>query len=63
MKDFNNYVNTIGFGCVVIRRTHTEGNRVTEVELSDGTWAVIKTDYRTNQPFAVIMTEAELFGE
>lgn len=63
-KDFTaeNFVRTIDFGDVQIRRNYTEGIRITEIELSDGTWAVIKTDYKTNQPFAVILTEEELFG-
>lgn len=49
-----NYINTLNFGCVPIRRTHIEGKHYADIELSDGDNAEIRIDYRTNQPFAVL---------
>lgn len=52
------YVNTIDFGFVPIRKTHTQGKYLKDIELSDdGTeakFAEIRLDYKTNQPFAVL---------
>lgn len=48
------YINTIDFGYVPIRKTYKEGNRIADIELSDGDNAEIRLDYRTNQPFAVL---------
>ena len=60
---YNNtaYVNTVDFGRVPIRKTHTEGKGQAWIELSDnGTneaYAEIRLDYKTNQPFAVLFDE------
>ena len=51
------YVKTIDFGYVPIRKTHTEGFSMMIVELSDFGYADIRRDYRTNQPFAVLLDE------
>ena len=53
------HVETIDFGRVPIRKTHTDGRWCADVELAnDGTdeayFAEIRADYRTNQPFAVL---------
>lgn len=53
------YIETIDFGRVPIRKTHTDGRWYEDVELTnDGTdeayFAEIRVDYRTNQPFAVL---------
>lgn len=52
------YINTIDFGRVPIRRTHTDGKHYADIELVDnGTeeaFAEIRVDYKTNQPFAVL---------
>lgn len=48
------YVNTIDFGRVPIRKTHTDGRLLQCIELSDGDNAEIRADYTTNQPFAVL---------
>ena len=52
------YIRTLDFGYVPIRRTYTEGKHLQVIELADnGTeecFAEIKSDYRTNQPFAVL---------
>lgn len=53
------YIETIDFGRVPIRKTHTEGRWYDNIELSgvgeDGAcFAEIRVDYRTNQPFAVL---------
>lgn len=52
------YVDTIDFGRVPIRRTHTDGKHQADIELADnGTnevFAEIRLDYGTNQPFAVL---------
>ena len=56
-----NFVTTIDFGDVPIRKTHTEGKHYADIELSDnGTneaFAEIRIDDRTNQPFAVLFDE------
>ena len=55
------FVDTIDFGRVPIRKTHTDGIYCASIELSDnGTkeaFAEIRTDYKTNQPFAVLFDE------
>lgn len=53
------YIETIDFGRVPIRKTHTDGRWYEDVELAnDGTdeayFAEIRVDHRTNQPFAVL---------
>lgn len=48
------YIETLNFGYVPIRKTHTEGRHYADIELSDGDNAEIRVDYRTNQPFAVL---------
>lgn len=58
----NNYIRTIDFGFVPIRKTYTEGNyqqsiELTERENDEACFAEIRTDYRTNQPFAVLFDE------
>ena len=54
----NRYIDTIDFGRVPIRRTHTDGKHYADIELADdGTeeaFAEIRIDDRTNQPFAVL---------
>lgn len=50
-------VSTIDFGVVSVRRTHKDGVPVGWVELSDTGYAEIRTDYRTNQPFAVLFDD------
>ena len=54
----NRFVDTIDFGRVPIRRTHTDGKHYADIELSDnGTeeaFAEIRIDDNTNQPFAVL---------
>lgn len=52
-----NTILTIDFGEVPIRRTHTIGETIAEIELSDGTFADVRRDYRTNQPFAVMLDD------
>ena len=55
------YVKTIDFGDVPIRKTHTEGIEQALIELSsykpEEAYASIRTDLRTNQPFAVLLDE------
>lgn len=53
------YVKCIHYGYVPVRRTHTEGELLEVFELSGGGYAEIKSDYRTNQPFAVLHEEPE----
>ena len=52
-------VQTIDWGCISIRSKEYEytGELVDVVELSDGDFALIFRDLRTNQPFAVISKE------
>jgi hypothetical protein len=63
--DTRSYVETIDFGCVPIRHNHTDGDSIGFIELSadpkkpNEVYADIRTDLRTNQPFAVIL-DAEL---
>lgn len=52
-----NYINTIDFGKVPIRKTFTDGEIIGSVELSGGDNAEIRKDPRTNQPFAVLFDE------
>ena len=55
------YVRTIDFGYVPIRRTHTEGVEQKIIDLSyderhpNEAYAAIRLDFRTNQPFAVLL--------
>ena len=59
------YIRTIDFGYVPIRRRYTEGENIGFIELSadpkkpNEVYADIRADFRTNQPFAVIL-DAEL---
>ena len=52
-----NYVRTIDFGNVPIRKNFTEGEEQAGIELSDSGYASIRLDPRTNQPFAVLFDE------
>lgn len=58
-EDFNmtSFVETIDFGNVPIRRTHKSGAQIGWIELSGGGYAEIRTDYKSNQPFAVLFDE------
>lgn len=55
------YVDTIDFGRVPVRKNFTEGIEQAVIDLADnGTnecYASIRYDYRTNQPFAVLLDE------
>ena len=55
------YVETIDYGRVPIRRRYTAGIEQTVIDIADnGTnehYASIRLDYRTNQPFAVLLDE------
>ena len=57
------YVNTIDFGYVPISKTYTDGVEQTIIDLSydescpNEWYASIRLDFRTNQPFAVILDE------
>jgi hypothetical protein len=59
--DTRSYVETIDFGCVPIRRNHTDGDSIGFIELSadpkkpNEVYADIRADLKTNQPFAVIL--------
>ena len=57
----NSFVKTIDFGYVPVRRRFTDGEEIGFVELSDnGTneaYASIRADYKTNQPFAVLLDD------
>ena len=61
----HSYVRTIDFGDVSVRRSHTLGDSIGFITLSGNpkkpneVYADIRTDLRTNQPFAVIL-DAEL---
>lgn len=48
------YINTIDFGRVPIRKTHTDGKHLADIKLSDGDNTEVRSDYSTNQPFAVL---------
>ena len=48
------YINTIDFGRVPIRKTHTDGKHLADIQLSNGDNAEVKSDYSTSQPFAVL---------
>lgn len=56
----NNFVRTLNFGCVPIRKNplYTDGKHYADIELSDvgddAVFAEIRLDFRTNQPFAVL---------
>ena len=51
-------IQTIDYGSVPVRKTHTDGRYYGQVELADNgddaCFAEIRVDYRTNQPFAVL---------
>lgn len=49
-----NFIRTLDYGNVVIRKTYTEGNYVDSIQLSDGDHAEIRTDFLTGQLFAVL---------
>lgn len=57
------YVKTIDFGYVPIRKTHTDGVEQKIIDLSydekhpEEAYAAIRLDFRTNQPFAVLLDE------
>jgi hypothetical protein len=51
------HIKTLDFGYLPIRKTHTEGRHLTDIELSDGTNAEVRSDWTTNQPFAVLFDE------
>lgn len=53
----NSYVKTIDFGDVPVRKTHNDGRVEAWIELSGEGYAEIRTDYNTNQPFAVLFDE------
>lgn len=48
------FIETIDFGRVTIRKTFTDGEIIGQVELSDGSYADIRVDPKTQQPFAVL---------
>lgn len=55
----NAYIETIDFGAVPVRKRFTEGRHYSDIELAwregdPACFAEIRTDYRTNQPFAVL---------
>lgn len=52
-----NFIRTLDFGNVVIRKTYIEGNYVSDIQLSDGDHAEIRTDFLTGQLFAVLFDE------
>ena len=56
-----NSLNTIYFGIVPIRKSHTDGRFYASIEIASYNdrecFAEIRTDYRTNQPFAVLFDE------
>lgn len=52
-----NYVRTIDFGEVPIRRSFTDGEEQAWIELSGDEFVSIRLDPRTNQPFAVLFDE------
>lgn len=53
----SNFIRTLDFGDVVIRKTFTDGEEMAFIELSDSGFASIRKDPNTNQPFAVIFDE------
>ena len=54
----NRYINTIDFGRIPVRKTHTDGRHLKDIELSDNgsevKYADVRADYQTEQPFAVL---------
>ena len=54
----NRYINTIDFGRIPVRKTHTDGRHLKDIELSDNgseaKYAEVRSDYQTEQPFAVL---------
>jgi hypothetical protein len=53
----NSFVNTLDFGYVPVRKTHNDGRYEAWIELSDSGFAEIRSDYTTNQPFAVLFDD------
>ncbi len=55
------YIETIDFGSVPIRKTFTDGAHMKDIELSScedrASFAEVRRDYTTNQPFAVLFDE------
>ena len=49
-----NYVKTLDFGNVEIRRKYTDGKWIADIQLSDGDRADFRTDYLTGKLFAVL---------
>ena len=58
MYDNTEYVNTLDFGYVPIRKTHTEVKSqqwfILSYNWTNEVYAEIRLDYQTNQPFAVL---------
>jgi hypothetical protein len=52
----NNFIKTLDFGFVPIRKTHKEGRLLANIELTDGN-AEVRADYKTEQPFAVLFDD------
>ena len=52
-----NYVKTLDFGNVEIRKKYTGGKWIADIQLSDGDHAEIRTDYLTGKLFAVLFDE------
>ncbi len=52
------YIETIDFGWVPVRKRFTDGTHYADIEITSyNSWecfAEIRTDYKTNQPFAVL---------
>ncbi len=55
------YIETIDFGFVPIRKRFTDGMHCADIEIAANNsrecFAEIRTDYKTNQPFAVLFDE------
>lgn len=49
----NNYIETIDFGRVPIRKSFSNGLAQKALLMADGTCYEVRTDLKTNQPFAV----------
>ena len=54
----NRYINTIDFGRIPVRKTHTDGRHLKDIELSDNgsevNYAEVRSACQTEQPFAVL---------
>lgn len=53
----NNFINTLDFGQVPIRKTHTDGEEMSWITLSQKGYASVRKDSETNQPFAVLFND------